>query len=248
MGEPLKATTSLEPAKKKLSDLAYTFKRQGGIGVGDYDKYWDARKEVSHLRRAVRHDRIVTELRNMIPKGGAILDSGVGPAHYYRSLTNDYEMYGVEISRSIIESYEFDTSRIAQCDLNHTFPHFGIQFDAVVSSMIFHHMDEPPQLARNIFGALKSTGLLIVVAPNIWHLKNRLRVLRGSSPRFSPSHRNFQTPKELTPLIEEVGFRLQKVLPGRPSQNGGLARLWPNLGASELILFFRKIETEKSVE
>lgn len=184
----------------------------------------------------------------LVPKGGAILDLGVGPAHYFRSLMSDYEMYGVEISRSMIESYEFDTSRLTQCDLNHTFPEFGILFEGIVASMIFHHMDDPDRLARNIFAALKPNGLLVAVTPNPWHLKNRLRILRGSSPRLSPSHRNFLTPKELTAKIESVGFQLQKMLPGRPSQNGGLARLLPTIAATELMLFFLKMDSEEKLE
>jgi SAM-dependent methyltransferase len=151
-------------------------------------------------------------------------------------------MHGIEISGKMIESYEFDTGRITQCDLNRTFPRFEVQFDAVIASMIFHHMDDPDRLVRNIFQVLKSKSLLIVACPNIWHIKNRLRVLRGDSPSLSPAHRNFLTPKALSRKIEDAGFRRLRTLPARPSQNGGLARLWPSLGASQLILLFQKHE------
>ncbi|MFQ5849128.1 MAG: class I SAM-dependent methyltransferase [Candidatus Binatia bacterium] len=231
---------SRKSAGKKLSEKADAFKRGGALGVGDYDKYWEARKEVGEIPHTIRDQRIIEEVRKAVTRGGTILDLGVGPGYYFRSLMEDYEMHGVEISGKMIESYGFDTSRITQCDLNKTFPNFEFQLDGVIASMIFHHMDDPNQLARNIFDALKSKGLLVVAAPNIWHIKNRLRVLRGSSPRLSPAHRNFLTPKELSSKIESVGFRLLKILPGRPSQNGGLAWLWPSLGAGQLILLFQK--------
>ena len=148
----------------------------------------------------------------------------------------------------MIDSYEFDISRIFQCDLNNTFPDFGMAFDAVVASMLFHHIDSPSQLAQKIASVLKPGGWLIVACPNIWHLKNRLRVLRGDSPEFSPAHRNFLTPNQLIAIIEASGFQKNRLLPGRPSENGGLARLLPGLGASQLIIVFQKITSQENLE
>ena len=220
--------------------MAGAFRREGGIGVGDYDKYWEARREIGEIPHTTRDERIVREVHKAVPQGSTILDLGVGPGYYFRALIKDYQMYGVEISGKIIESYDFDNSRICQCDLNETFPDFGLAFDAVIASMIFHHMDDPDQLIHWLSDSLKPRGLVIVAAPNIWHIKNLLRVLRGDSPRFSPAHRNFLIPKELSGKMERVGFRRLKILPGRSSQNGGLAWLWPSLGASQLILLFQK--------
>ena len=230
----------MKSARTKLSQKTAAFKREEGLGVGDYDQYWVAREEVGAIPYTARDKRIVEEVCKAISPGGAILDLGVGPGYYYRSLMEDYEMHGVEISGKMIKSYPFDTSRITQCDLNETFPEFKFQLDAVIASMIFHHMDDPDRLARNIFTVLKAGALLVVAVPNLWHIKNRLRVLRGSAPRFSPAHRNFLTPKELSAKIENVGFRRLKILPGRSSQNGGLAWVWPSLGAGQLILLFEK--------
>lgn len=230
----------MKSARTKLSEKTAAFKREGGLGVGDYDQYWVAREEVGAIPYTARDKRIVEEVCKAISPGGAILDLGVGPGYYFRSLMEDYEMYGVEISGKMIKSYPFDTSRITQCDLNKLFPEFKFQLDGVIASMIFHHMDDPDRLARKILAVLKSGALLVVAVPNIWHIKNRLRVLRGSTPRFSPAHRNFLTPRELSAKIENIGFRRLKILPGRSSQNGGLAWVWPSLGAGQLILLFEK--------
>ena len=228
------------PKPRKLAELARAFQREGGPGVADYDRYWDARQEIGEVPYTTRDTQIVREVGWEVRQGGALLDLGIGPAHYFRTLMKDYEMFGVEISTKMIASYPFDTSRVRQCDLNEEFPHFDFQFDGVIASMIFHHVDHPERLMEWVFGIMQPRGLLVVAAPNLWHIKNRLRVLRGSSPRWSPAHRHFLTPAELSRKIEAAGFHRFKVLPGRPSQNGGLAWLWPSLGAGQLILLFRK--------
>lgn len=194
-----------------------------------------------------RHDRTEVELRTLVSAGSAVLDLGVGDGYYYRSLMKDYKMFGVEISKAMIDSYEFNASNICQCDLNETFPDFGIVFDAVIASMLFHHIDSPAKLAKNIASVLKPGGWLLVACPNIWHLKNRLRVLRGDSPEFSPAHRNFLTPDQLIAVIKDAGFQWKKLLPGRPSENGGLAWLLPRLGAAQLIIVFQKITPKKNL-
>ena len=180
-------------------------------GVADYDKYWQARKEIGEVISTRIHRFILELVRRYIPKGSKILDCGVGPGIYYEELLADYEMYGIELSEEAIGLYPFDTSRITAFDLNHGLPEFDTKFDGMIASMILHHLDDPRIFLRAAREAMAPGGTVLIVHPNLVYLQHRLRLLTGKFPKYSTSHRNFIAPKALSAMIEDAGFTVKKI-------------------------------------
>jgi 2-polyprenyl-3-methyl-5-hydroxy-6-metoxy-1,4-benzoquinol methylase len=181
------------------------------FGVKDYESYWRSRKLSGDFFQTRIHRRIVEIIQKFVPGGKRILDCGVGPAIYYKVLAECYEMYGIEFSAEAISLYDFDTSRIKSADLNVEIPDFGVRFDAVIASMIVHHMADPLAFLKRIKGSLVPSGIALIVHPNLTYYKHRLRLLSGSFPKFSSSHRVFLVPRAIEEVIRKAGFSIEKI-------------------------------------
>ena len=89
-------------------------------------------------------------------------------------------------------------------------------FDMVSLFAVLEHLHGPLTLLQDVTRLLRPGGLLIVTMPNVANLRNRLRLLVGSSPHpddievwLSPAffgHFREMTMQEVTYILEKFGF------------------------------------------
>ena len=208
------------------------------FGVQDYDAYWVNRKSIGDTRQTRCHNFLVSLIQSLVPHGGKVLDCGVGPGHVFRALAEHYETYGVEISDEALQLYDFDTRRIVQADLNDGIPDFGVRFDAIIVSMLIHHLENPPGFLHQVRTRLAPAGYFVPVIPNICYGPFRLRYLAGQFPPISRAHRNFQTAREFEQMVGEADYRqLRRLSPKKTLR----ARLWPTWFSQDLVYVFQPI-------
>lgn len=204
-------------------------KRQAKFGVDDYDQYWVDRKSKSQVRKTKIHDRITEIVRREVSSDTNVLDLGVGPGHVFHDLSADHNCYGVEISREIIDSYNFPTTSIIQADFFEGIPKFPVQgFDCIIASMVVHHAIDPDPFLQDIRKNLKENGRAIVVHPNTAYITDRINYFfRGVFPGVSKSHRIFLNYYEIRDRIEKNGLNITKCYP--VGKLGFLRGMFPSL-------------------
>ena len=208
------------------------------FGVQNYDAYWVNRKGIGDTRQTRCHNCIVSLIESLVPRGGRVLDCGVGPGHVFRMLAEHYETYGVEISDEAFQLYDFDTQRIVQADLNDGIPDFGVRFDAIIVSMLIHHLENPPVFLQQVRERLSPGGSFVPVIPNICYGPFRLRYLAGQFPPISRAHRNFQTAREFEEMVRQADYRQVRRLSPKKTLR---ARLWPTWFSQDLVYLFQPI-------
>lgn len=197
------------------------------FGVTDYEAYWIHRKKIGTTRQTRLHGFLASLVGRLVHPGSRVLDCGVGPGHAYRLIAENNEAYGVEISDEAIALYDFDTSRIAQADLNNGIPDFGGKFDVIITSMIIHHLDNPAEFLQQVMKQLAPGGYFVPVIPNICYWPYRFGYFfLGKFPPISHAHKNFQTAAEFEKLVEDAGFSKRRLLTPKKSWRAKLLPTW----------------------
>lgn len=209
------------------------------FGVADYDEYWVGRQKIGNTHETRLHRYLVDLIGEIVPVGGRVLDLGVGPGHVFRALSERFETYGVEISSEAIGLYDFDTSRIAQVNLNDGIPDFGVKFDAIIASMIIHHLDDPPKFLQQVQERLAPGGTFVPVIPNLCYGKFRIKYLMGQFPPISLAHKNFQTATEFERIVAKAEYQPSRRLTPKTTLQ---AKLWPTWFSQDLVYTFRPTE------
>jgi SAM-dependent methyltransferase len=202
------------------------------FGVRDADQYWRDRQDRKTTAERRLHRFLARMIDELAGPGGAVLDCGVGSGHVFRLCRQRQKMYGVEMSAYAIGGYSFPTDTIRQADLNGGIPDFGVRFDVVLVSMVFHWLDDPAGFLRLVAGSLSDRGRLIAVIPNITYYRHRIAYLFGKFPPISLSHRNFQTPCEFEATARQAGWRIERRTTPQPTLRG---RLWPTVFSQDVV-------------
>jgi 2-polyprenyl-3-methyl-5-hydroxy-6-metoxy-1,4-benzoquinol methylase len=95
---------------------------------------------------------------------------------------------------------------------------FGADFDVVVAADVLEHVAHPEQLVAAIRNWVRPGGLLLASVPNVANIAVRTSLLFG---RFryadrgilDQTHLRFFTRATATELIENAGFRIERVAP-----------------------------------
>jgi 2-polyprenyl-3-methyl-5-hydroxy-6-metoxy-1,4-benzoquinol methylase len=92
---------------------------------------------------------------------------------------------------------------------------FGLH-DAVVSIEVLEHLYDPRLFAKRVFELLKPGGVALVSTPYHGYLKNLALALFNrfdyhANPLWDHGHIKFFSPRTLTRLFEEEGFRVQSI-------------------------------------
>jgi len=154
--------------------------------------------------------------------GKKLLDLSCGGGHTARMLAasgasvvaTEYGEFG-QLGTGILS--------VAGVDLNGTLPFKGACFDGVNLTEVIEHIENQPQLIREIARVLKADGVVVISTPNVLNVHSRLRFLftgflRG---RVRPAH--YSSPPERAPniyllhlyelyyLFFHYGFEVQKL-------------------------------------
>jgi SAM-dependent methyltransferase len=109
-------------------------------------------------------------------------------------------------------------------------PSFKSAFDVVVLAEVIEHLPVPPYLILSkVRGWLKSGGVLLLTTPNLFRLRNIVRMMRGRDPfdtfmlpraGVSLGHQTEYSAQHLSWHIREAGFVLERMEHDQLGQSG----------------------------
>jgi 2-polyprenyl-3-methyl-5-hydroxy-6-metoxy-1,4-benzoquinol methylase len=207
-------------------ELVHTF------GVSDYDVYWKALP--ADLAKRTILKRVFTEVLRLAAPPARILELGPGPGRIFSGLSEaGYEMHGWDASSVSLEQLEASPGRLHQVDFNAGLPEGDEKFEVIIGAMVLHHIVDPEAFLLALKARLEDGGHLVLTVPNITVIRNRLRLLIGQFPKFSPSHRNFMTPWEVGELLRRCGYHPRGIL---APHRRPLQQLRPTLFSKEILI------------
>ena len=196
---------------------------------------------------------IVTRQRlayKLAPGGETVLDIGCNYGHLLYMLTDKYNhVHGIDIQpepirriREITADNECISATVGDANEVLNFP--DRSFDTVIATAVIEHLFDPYFFIRECRRILTSNGTLIIEAPNVAWLPNRIRLLTGNLPVTSDAqgwdggHLHYFTINSLKTLLTENGFRVVRIT------NCGLLanmrKFWRSLLAADMVIVAKK--------
>lgn len=177
----------------------------------NYEDYWKKRVKRGYMSLMPRHReivRIIIETKN----SGRILDLGCGEGHILKMLSNSYEKYGVDVSKTALKLANDKNIHIKLCNLNKDFP-FDMKFDFMICSEVLEHLENPFDVLENVKKHLTEDGLFLVTIPNVTHWRHRVSLLLGKSPNYDKTHINFWDLDSFIKLLHDRGYEILDFYP-----------------------------------
>ncbi|MBI4021210.1 MAG: class I SAM-dependent methyltransferase [Candidatus Aenigmarchaeota archaeon] len=147
---------------------------------------------------------------------GRILDVGhsVGPLHTEIADGRDVTAIDIVIKRPGKNVVKADATRM---------PFRAQTFDSLLAGEIIEHLDEPGRFVAEGRRVLKDGGTLLLTTPNRRSLLNRL-----TKAYEKPAHLTLFTRQELVSLLEQHGFRVERLtlLPYTAESSEGSGHPW----------------------
>jgi len=186
----------------------------------------------------------------LAPGGETVLDIGCDYGHLLYMLTDKYNhAHGIDILPEPIRRINEKTvnnGRISAAvgDANEALNFPDSSFDTVIATAVIEHLFDPYFFVRECHRILTSNGTLIIEAPNVAWLPNRIRTLVGrlpvtsDDPGWDGGHLHYFTASSLRTLLTENGFRVVKIT------NCGLLanirKIWGTLLAADIVIVAKK--------
>lgn len=167
--------------------------------------------------------------------GNSVLDLGCGLAVLKKILGNDFEYFGCDISRSIIQLH--NTANITECDLDSDpLPFQDKRFNYVVCSGIIEYLADVKKFLRDLAKSYDHERcLFLITVVNATDIVHRLTMLMGHFPKYDPLWVNLYSLKDFLGLLHEQGFNVLRYyplycLPYRPEAlSRMICRIFPSL-------------------
>lgn len=122
-----------------------------------------------YCREQVRLSELQALVDQALQRGPrpVVLEAGCGSASWFR-FPDDCTIVGVDISQEQLDRNTRISRKvlgdIQSIDLS------GVQADVIVSTFVLEHLDEPLRAIRNLAGALRPGGIMVLIAPDPWSL------------------------------------------------------------------------------
>ena len=147
-----------------------------------------------HLNGNRRNQSVSEEKRSQLfkewmGKNKKVLDMGCRDGILTRHFIEHNEVTGLDIDKQALEACRENLkieTKWADCSLQIPIP--TSSFDVVVAGEVIEHLPYPEITIAEISRILKPEGLFIGSVPNSYHLKNRLRVLKGRLIDYDQTH------------------------------------------------------------
>ena len=144
-------------------------------------------------------------------KKGKLLDIGCGDGDFLKNMKDDgWQVYGIEPSKSGAElSRRRLKDNVYNAELEKVkFPN-GF-FDVVTMWHVLEHVHKPNDIVKEVGRITRKNGIFIVAVPNIDSFQARI----GGKKWFHldvPRHLYHFSPKTLNKLLENNGFKVEKI-------------------------------------
>ena len=158
---------------------------------------------------------------------GRLLDVGCGEGLFGQAVKKRFprcETWGIELVAKVAEKAASRNDRVLNVPLEQS----GISaeyFDVVTMNDVLEHITWPGSMLAEVQRVLKPDGTLVISLPNVQFLLNVLNLVLRNDWQYQDSgildhtHMRFYTAKSASRLVEEAGFRVEKIVginPMRP--------------------------------
>ena len=147
-----------------------------------------------HLGGKRRNQSVSEEKRSQLFKkwmgvNKQVLDMGCRDGILTRHFIKNNEVTGLDIDKLALEACKENLNiETIWADFSLQIPLPNSSFDVVVAGEVIEHLPYPEITISEVSRILKPDGLFIGSVPNSYHLKNRLRVLKGRLIDYDQTH------------------------------------------------------------
>ena len=147
-----------------------------------------------HINGKRRNQSISEEKRSQLFKewmgtNKKVLDMGCRDGILTRHFIEKNEVIGLDIDKSALDTCAKNLNiETIWADFSLQIPLPTSSFDVVVAGEVIEHLPYPEFTILEVSRILKPGGLFIGSVPNSYHLKNRLRVLKGRLIDYDKTH------------------------------------------------------------
>ena len=147
-----------------------------------------------HLGGNRRNQSISEEKRSQlfkkwVGKNRKVLDMGCRDGILTRHFIDQNEVTGLDIDKLALEACKKNLNiETIWADFSLQIPLPTSSFDVVIAGEVIEHLPYPEITVSEVSRILKPEGLFIGSVPNSYHLKNRLRVLKGRLIDYDQTH------------------------------------------------------------
>ena len=122
-------------------------------------------------------------------KNKKVLDMGCRDGILTRHFIEQNEVTGLDIDKLALEACKNNLNiKTIWADFSLQIPIPTSSFDVVIAGEVIEHLPYPEITISEVSRILKPEGLFIGSVPNSYHLKNRLRVLKGRLIDYDQTH------------------------------------------------------------
>ena len=189
--------------------------------IVDYEEdYWSGSKDPDGNLRDLMSDserkfKVKNRMINEIDfvnslNGGRILDAGCGPGFFLAEINDNWEKYGVEISKYNIDfinehfpDVKTSLSKLEELEYEDNF------FDVIYCFQVIEHVEDPIQIIKEFKRVIKPNGTIILSTPNIESFVSRR--FKGNYRLLGKSHILMWSPDTIKQLLKLIDYKITKV-------------------------------------
>ena len=143
----------------------------------------------NRINQSISEEKRSQLFKKWAGKNKKVLDMGCRDGILTRHFIEKNEVTGLDIDKLALEACKNNLNiKTIWADFSLQIPIPTSSFDVVIAGEVIEHLPYPEITISEVSRILKPDGLFIGSVPNSYHLKNRLRVLKGRLIDYDQTH------------------------------------------------------------
>ena len=143
----------------------------------------------NRINQSISEEKRSQLFKKWAGKNKKVLDMGCRDGILTRHFIEKNEVTGLDIDKIALEACKNNLNiKTIWADFSLQIPIPTSSFDVVIAGEVIEHLPYPEITISEVSRILKPEGLFIGSVPNSYHLKNRLRVLKGRLIDYDQTH------------------------------------------------------------
>ena len=143
----------------------------------------------NRINQSISEEKRSQLFKKWAGKNKKVLDMGCRDGILTRHFIEKNEVTGLDIDQLALEACKNNLNiKTIWADFSLQIPIPTSSFDVVIAGEVIEHLPYPEITISEVSRILKPQGLFIGSVPNSYHLKNRLRVLKGRLIDYDQTH------------------------------------------------------------